>query len=240
MLTNIVIPVHNRLEHARQTFETLLKHTDRSKYFLAIIDDASDRPTELWLNAFHAQYGEQNMLLHRTSEPIGPGACKNLGFELLKNKDVDFFYVSDSDVYFKVGWLEHLKWAYLMNIQMELGYRILGGARHPYHLPNERPTIIVSNQHLIKVAYSELDAQAGFSHFMTIDTFLEFGPYIENSDQRIMASEDFALCQKVKQAGYKVGSVFPEVIIHTGKTNSLGGKGTGHELMLDIPGVFIG
>ena len=62
---------------------------------------------------------------------------------------------------------------------------------------------------------------------MSWDTWDEFGGFDQHA-KGVGQSEDFAVCQKVVKAGYKVGYVSPPVLVVTGLTNTLGEKVPGY------------
>jgi len=62
---------------------------------------------------------------------------------------------------------------------------------------------------------------------------------MRGQEKKISGSEDFAFCQKIVKDGFKVGSIEPEVVIHTGKTNTYQEKATGHETFKEVEGVMI-
>jgi len=90
----------------------------------------------------------------------------------------------------------------------------MGGQNHPFHQPTSAQWIL-GNGKLVK----EYSAIAGTSHMMTWETWNEYGPQVE-TQPGVGASEDFEYCQRIRKAGYRVGAIWPAVIIDTGITQT--------------------
>jgi glycosyltransferase involved in cell wall biosynthesis len=226
MLTNIIIPCHGRAELAEQTIESLYKNTPRDSFTLHVYADAPDPETTAVLTNLRNRY---NFTMYENNEAQGPGWCRNMICRLLTHAKErgQFLYHSDSDIYFMEGWLEALIKAYNA---LHDEVKLFGAGSHPYHLTNqvlERDGVVVHTK----------DAIAGFTAFMDWETWFRYGPYIEFKG--IMGSEDFVFCRKIVDSGSFVASIYPEKIIHCGKTNSNGQLATGHERMVRIEGVKI-
>ena len=245
---DIIIPVLNRPEHTRQTLESLFAHTDRSLYNLYIIDDGSDLETSDLIHDLCAQ-ADVDAYIGRNEVPVGPGAARNLICQFITERSArsEFVYFSDNDVYFKEGWLERLLVIY-KEYADDNKIKLLGGGCHPYQQNNSAiltDISIVTNDgppHNEPGNIGIKNAVSGYSHLLTWKSWDEFGPFDEGSrglEEKTGRSEDWALCQKIIQAGYFVGSIEPEVVIATGKTNTYGKDAVGQETFKDEEGIII-
>jgi len=231
---DIIIPVHNRWEHTKQTLDSLFENTDEGMFELYVIDDRSDPETENGLKAY-----KKISILKRNDIAIGPAASRNEMCEHITKSGgrKEFLYHSDNDVFFKRGWLGAL----LATLDMfeEDGLKLLGGGCHPYLQNNgifSRPEI----QYPYIVGLK--DAVSGYSQLMRWETWDKYGPFSDanrNEEIKIMGSEDWAFCQKIIKDGYKVGSIEPELVIATGKTNTYGKLATGSETFKEVEGVVV-
>lgn len=235
---NVLIPVHNRPEHTRQTLKSLYMNTPADLYDAYIIDDESDSETK----GVIASFNFANIFVHHTA--IGPGACRNELADYITKTSLrhPFLYESDNDVYFKEGWLPTLIKAYKkVNETIAAGkLKVLGGSCHPYLQNKTAFSFQLDDGQMYRIGIK--DAVSGYSQLMTWETWDEFGPFDEsmrNAPEKIMGSEDWAFCQKIIKAGWLVGSMEPEVIIPCGKTNTYGKPATGSETFKEHEGVKI-
>lgn len=225
---NLVMPVHNRWKHTLQSLDSLYKNTDLGLFTLYVVDDKSTDGTRERLEAVQS---EMLFNLALTSENIGPAACRNNVCNLITAQDerLDYLYHTDNDVFFTPGWLDTLIEEYEF---VKHKVKILGGGSHPFHFPFE--DMPCSRVKLIH-------ALAGYSHFMDWDVWDKYGPYSisdEHPDHgRIMGSEDWLISVKVKDDGYHVGAIFPEIVYNTGVTNTYGKPTTGSEHIKTYEGV---
>jgi len=225
MKTNIILPIKNRAALAEQTLQSLYQNTPREDFDLRVYLDGPDPETKAMVIGLQKEYG---FVLHENNESQGPGWCRNIFCKLLTNCPTkgDFLYHSDSDVYFKAGWLDALIKAYKAFPQVKL----FGAGCHPYletNLVLEKDGLTVHTK----------DAIPGFTAFMSWETWEQYGPYIEHKG--IMGSEDWVFCQKIIKDGHYVASIVPELVVHCGKTNSDGNPATGSERMEQIEGIKI-
>lgn len=219
-MVDIIIPIFNRLEHTVQTIQSLLLNTDCSLYRLYVIDD---RSTEAGMWDFLESL-PHDVTVFRNAKNMGPAWSRNYVCDHIENLGAQssYLYHSDNDVYFKPEWLTKLVTAFeLINDEVLL----LGGGCHPYLQNNS--TVVLDG-----VVVGIKDAVSGYSQLMSWETWKKYGPFSDSnkdSDMKIMGSEDWAFCQEIIKDGYKVGSIEPEVVIATGKTNTYGEQATGHE-----------
>jgi GT2 family glycosyltransferase len=247
---DIIIPVHNRPEHTRQTLESLCKNTPHELYNLYVVDDGSDEETQKVLWDFFAAHhsltekpwpNEVHGMVN--SEAIGPARSRNNMCRqiTIDNKRAEYLYHSDNDVFFAPGWLEKLITAIKLRGNV---VKVIGGGCHPY-LQNKE---VLVNEHIKDLSSGELiqigikDAVSGYSQLMTWETWDKYGPFDEGQggqEIKIMGSEDWAFCQRIIKDGFLVGSIEPEVVIATGKTNTYGKPATGVETFKDHEGIMV-
>ena len=105
--------------------------------------------------------------------------------------------------------------------------KIVGGGCHPFLRANNRG---LENTILGAWTMETRDAVSGYSWMLDWQTWYEFG-CLDAVAEGVRQSEDYAYCQKIIKAGYEVGSIVPEVIVHTGITDTFGATPPGSELM---------
>jgi GT2 family glycosyltransferase len=205
---------------AEQTIRSLYENTLKEDFNLFIYLDGANEETYQAVRSL-----EFNFNLWSQTNSMGPGWCRNAICDILTDNEqrAHFLYHSDSDVYFLPSWLDALIKAYETFPQVKL----FGAGCHPYlhtNLVLEKDGLVVHTK----------DAIPGFTAFMDWETWDKYGPYDEHKG--IMGSEDWAFCQRIVKDGFYVASLWPELVIHCGKTNSDGNPATGHELIKEIPG----
>lgn len=234
---DIIIPVFNRLDHTRQTLQSLFRSTNPKFCNLYVIDDCSTDPKiEEFLSEL--QWDVKSTKIFFNKKNIGPGASRNKVCNWITEKKLrsKYLYHSDNDVYFKAGWLKNLIDMYEDSVSE--GIRLLGGGCHPYLRNNA--SFAPNRFRAFRIGVK--DAVSGFSQLMTWKTWDKYGPFDETmrgQKKKIMGSEDWAFCQKIVKGGFKVGSLEPEVVIQTGKTNTYGEPATGPETFKEVEGVMI-
>lgn len=241
---NIIIPIHNRWDHTKQTLDSLIENTDKKLYSLHLVDDFSDfEVKKKILNYFkeHSYYIDTSTVnIHN----IGPGASRNKTCDMLTEKGLrgQYLYHSDNDVYFTKGWLEKLLNCYIIlneSSPHKKKIKIFGGSCHPYLKNN---SVIDGEYRGEFVRLGIKDAVSGYSQLMTWETWDKYGPFDETmrgAKEKIMGSEDWAFCQKIIKDGGLVGSIEPEVVIPCGKTNTYGKLATGSETFKNHEGVNV-
>lgn len=237
---DIIIPVHNRWDHTKQTLDSLIAHTNPDLYTLYVIDDCSEKEVTLKLNEYQ-QHASVSFELFRNSVNIGPGASRNYVCSVITERETrgKYLYHSDNDVYFRAGWLETLIAVFE---GMSKDIKVLGASCHPYLQSKDNMFSQSPYGSVYATTIGIKDAVSGYSQFMTWETWDQFGPFDESMrgrEEKIMGSEDWAFCQKVIAAGYSVGSLEPEVVIPCGKTNTYGKPATGAETFKTHPEALV-
>lgn len=250
-MTNIVMIARDRKKLTQQMLDSLWDNTDADSFNLTIVDDGSD--VAVWDKELDLPRPPEHIGV-TLSEPIGiVGFLRNLGASVTEKHfgRGDYLYFSDNDVYFKPGWLETMLFAmecpYLpggpdavrQTGQRFVLYAVIGGCRHPFHIPSEPSFIINTLKAGVLKAGGEIpleeicrietvDAVAGYSMLMRWGTWDAYGPFDAHA-KGVGQSEDWALCQKAVKAGYKVGYIHPPVLVMCGLTNTAGEKVPGWE-----------
>lgn len=216
-MVNIILIAKDRYKLTKQAIMSLSKNTDPESYNLTFVDDGSIDPFLL-----PAIPGAS---LHIYPSRGIVGLVRNIGADFAERYwgRGDWLYFSDNDVYFHSGWLETMVFA----ISHPETFAVLGGCRHPFHKPAGKWCGFLCKGDK-EVEVCDADAVAGYSMIMSWDTWKTYGPFDQHA-KGVGQSEDFAVCQKVVKAGYKVGYVSPPVLVVTGLTNTLGEKVPGHE-----------
>lgn len=239
-LVDLVIPVHNRLRHTEQTLQSLFENTDFKLFNLYVIDDGSEGFTmNLLEDAFYDKSPDPFIKLFRNEIAIGPGASRNLVTNWITKQGLrsKYLYHSDNDVFFIRGWLDKLLSVIQDPAFENSKLKLLGGGCHPYLQNNNSINLMPG---ILQIGLK--DAVSGYSQLMTWETWDQFGPFDEtmrDAEKKIMGSEDWAFCQKIIKAGFQVGSIEPEVVIATGKTNTYGEPATGSETFKEKEGIQI-
>jgi GT2 family glycosyltransferase len=181
----------------------------------------------------------KNKILWRSTKPRGTGEARN---EVIRMSEEEFgrdkyLYLSDNDVFFYPAFFE--KMIPIFEYAKTLGFKILAGYNHPYHLPIASYPVYGGGTHKI-AEIKEVQAVALQSMLMDWETFDQCGPFEETPVGRVCAGEDVTFGNKIKAAGGKLGVVSPALAVNTGLTNSFGEKIPGWELVQkEIPkGVF--
>jgi glycosyltransferase involved in cell wall biosynthesis len=225
-VTNIVALVQNRPRLTKQMLTSLYKFTDQDSFNLTIVDDGSSEETyQLALDMVSGLGSRKAMLVSFWRSVSILGFLRNIGAQVSEKVfgRGDWLCFLDNDVAVFEGWLARLIEA------MPSGPAVVGGQRHPYH----KPLPAVPGQPILEA----VDAVAGYSMFMSWETWDRFGPFDANA-KGIGQSEDWAFSQRVKKGGGIIGYIHPPVLSHTGLTNSDGKPATGHEAFERFPGLI--
>lgn len=206
----------------RQTLKTLEQNTPM--HFinrLVIVNDCGTYPLP---------YGFPNtelpIVLINNETQLGVGGSKNKAVDIHTQMGRgEYLYMFDGDVYFKEGWVEAIELA-----EHHAGdrFKIIAGGVHPY-----------LQQRLAESAdrITSHDALSGWSWMLTYDTWDKYGKLADNS-LGTGKSEDWEYCQRIRNDGYLVGCVQPQVIAHCGLTNTEGqpipGADVSRELALQV------
>jgi GT2 family glycosyltransferase len=232
--TNIIMLVKGRLRLTMQSINSLYLNTPHDAFYLTIVDDESDEPTHNCIQ--QRLLGMKNYTILRVTQSRGiTGQVRNLGVYWAEKYwgPTRMIYLSDNDVFFTPGWLKKMLDAWVTS--WGLGYRVLAGSTHPFHQWNVAHQIETEAGEVLHLRAH--DAVSGYSHLMHWETWHEYGPLDAHGPGTGM-SEDFAFCQKIVNAGFFVGSLFPEVVYACGLTNTAGDPAVGAHKMTRYKGVI--
>lgn len=218
-MINAVMLVHNRPRLTQQAVDSFLAHTV-SRYRLMIVDDYSSEETSDLLDEYS---GDHVRIVHSRTTKLGPGLARNIG---IKKSDQwgrgDLLYLCDNDCYFLPEWDRRLLAAWLEADRQ--GFKVLGGYCHPYQHTNDRwpvpdcePPLEIHDKFAIGL----------LSWSMRWDTWDQFGVF--DLSPRPNFGEDCAYSTKVREAGFRVGCVWPWVVVNCGLTGSNGVISPGQE-----------
>lgn len=235
---NVIVIVNGRPRLLQQTVGSLLANAQprglfqSGAYTLTIVVDASD-VYDASIGAYVASLGAQDWCcIHHATEPLGVGGAKNRGaFITQAAAEQGIFCLHehvmfcDADLYALPGWNLTLKLALAAWPELAL----LGGWCHPF---------LRSNATVIKggITFEVPDAIPGVCMAMPWTVWNQHTPkeragaFMDNCTGPGQ-SEDWQLCQRVKEAGQSIAAVTPYPMIHCGMINSAGEPACGHEAM---------
>lgn len=207
----------------RQCLESFCAHTSDDATLTVLANAVSVETLRLL-----REFPKADLVVHQ--ESLGGGAVTNRLLDAART-DAPFLYHTASDFYFRPGWLDAL----LLNwpIAEAAGVGLLGAYSHPYHLTTE----VLKGLGGCGIHMKQM-VSAG-SWFMRWLTWDRFGPLSEEHTGLYVGGEDTAFNFKLIEAGVGRATLVPEVVVHTGRTNSAGRPTIGAECMPDIEGVLI-
>jgi len=229
-MLNCVMTVRDRPRLTEQSILSFMAHTDVEAN-LTVVDDGSAPETRDLLRRMALEYPNIAALRNETSRGI-VGAAKNLGVYWSEKYwgRGDWLYLSDNDAYFTPQWAGTLIRAAHGSEIFDI--RLIGGQNHPYHRP------CTSLEHYTVDYYvREYLALAGTSWLMRWDTWDNFGPLDANAPG-VCQSEDAAFCNRIREAGGKVGAICPAVVFDTGIHQTDGKPSPGADIKARVEGVL--
>lgn len=230
-MMNIVMLVKNRPMLTAQALTSLAANTD-VPWNLTIIDDDSGSETRTLLKSF--SWERENVALLRNCKSSGiTGQVRNLGVYWSEKYfgRGDWLYLSDNDVFFTSSWSSTI--IRLFDQVKSFKFAIIGGQNHPYHKP-----IDAAYHPRLPQLVQEFYALAGTSQLMRWETWDKYGPLNCNAPG-VCQSEDSQFCERIRVDGFKIGAIWPHVVIDCSITNSFGKPAIGVEAKTErIPGVI--
>ena len=215
--TAVVIITKNRGKLLHQTIKSLFENTPRELFDLIVVDDGSESTS--YLEELHERGDISHLIL---TNLCSPGACRNMGMEIVKRLGYKYVYHSDNDMYFLPKWIEKCQ----EQLKHHPRIKIIAPYGHPYHLPNgEFEEKEGENFYCYGV-----NACAGNSWYLETETYLKYG-LAENKG--IMCSEDHDFCIRLRKDGFICARFIENKVLHCGISNSSGEPATGAEQMLD-------
>lgn len=211
-MINIVMLAHNRPRLTEQAIASLIRNTT-TKFRLMIVDDYSSSETADMLDEYSDASGDTIRVAHSRITRLGPGLARNIGIRKSEQWGRgEALYLIDNDTFHLPEWDEHLLIAF--EAAKSVGFKILGGYCHPFQQRGK-------NYGTTQVGVvRELEALGLLSWLMDWSTWDSFGPF--DAAVKVNGSEDWAMCQRIRKAGGKVGVLEPGVVINTGLTSSDG------------------
>lgn len=89
----IIMPFLNEDDEPRQTIESIYQTTNRNRFDLIVIDDCSDKPSDL--------RNRKDIRFIRNEKRIGVDACRQLGADLAETPNL---FIIDAHMRFSRGW----------------------------------------------------------------------------------------------------------------------------------------
>ena len=226
-MTSIVMLCQDRFKLTSQALSSLMSHTDRGAFNLTLVDDGSIdfRIRNLLRNASVVQPAS---FIEVEKSDHNLGKLKNLGSAWSALNfgcgPEDWLYLSDCDVYFTEGWLDKL--IKVAEDTERHGFKLWGGQVHPFH----QSTVMVGGCYETGVPYvKEYSVLDGPSWLMRWKTWHEFGPLTMTGGAGPCKSEEYPFCEKLRDAGGRIGVIQPHVVIHTGLTQTDGKDAPGRK-----------
>ncbi|MBE2182237.1 MAG: glycosyltransferase [Anaerolineae bacterium] len=102
-LVTVIIPVFNALDYVKRCLESLILTQTEISYEIVLVDNGSSPETQAWLSSFAQLHANTTLL--RVSSNVGYGAGMNIGSRYGRG---EFFLLSNSDVLFTKGSIQHL------------------------------------------------------------------------------------------------------------------------------------
>lgn len=235
MSINAVMLVKDRVRLTMQAVTTFCKNTE-GDWTLTILDDSeNDDVMKALRPVITSQKRRLSLTAVRTVEDMSGivGRMKDAGtvWSLSDWGTSDWLYLSDNDVYFTPGW--NTKMEKVMLEAEKRAFKLLGGQNHPYHLPLSQRR----GQAPLPDGMHSYLAVAGTSWLMRWPTWERFGP-LEGTAKGVGQSEDTAFCNRIRDAGYRVGAMCPPVVIDTSLTTTDGRPVIGIETKVQEPGII--
>ncbi len=216
-MINIVTLTRNRPRLVQQFLQSLYSTLGHKEFNLTIVDDDSDGPASIILRSFTAS---NLFVLDVWNSGHNLAMLKNLGTNAsaLRWGKGDWLYLGDSDTMFLDGWAKALIGK---AIQSEPGEFVLwGGQNHPFLHPESE----------FNPGLWETKMLDGPSWLMRWETWDRMGG-LRSTAPGPGQSEDSEFCLRVSASGGRIGVLVPNVVLHTGLTNSLGKDIVGRELL---------
>jgi len=212
---NIVMLVKDRPRLTRQALESLVENT-HGPWNLTIVDDDSSPETVYMLWDWRSRNRCIPSIIAAEDKHLGPGRARNFGISLseITYGRTGLLYTTDNDSYHLPGWDKTLLEVWNSPLRRSEGFEAIGGYAHAYQRP------ISQIQATAGHSLNELAALGLFSWLMEWETYDKHGPFEPSTT--INGSEDWAMSQKIRKAGGKVGAVTPALVVNCGVISSDG------------------
>lgn len=227
-MLHIIMLVKDRPKLTKQALNSLYANT-ANVFNLVIVDDASRELPRMEFPAEHCQ-------VLTAKESVGTARSRNAGAVVIAEKfdpkPEDFFYQTDNDAYFKQHWDSALIANFLH--AEKLDFRLLGGYNHPYQHPSgwEHGSRAGVMRGVCGFELHEHYAVGSFSWLMRWSTWMEYGPLPPTRPNAINQGDDVQFGNLLREAGYRIGAIWPHVVLNCGVTDSFGKPSPGAEFTL--------
>jgi len=212
--TAIILITKDREALFAQTVFSLVKNTPKELYDLIVVDDGSEDIIGLM------KLKEEGVISDLVLTNFGsPSKCRNVGAELARKKGYEYLYHTDNDMYFLPGWLEECH-----KVLNKSFITIVGAYCHPFMQKNSDNYIYAME------GFETVDAVSGNSWFISTEDYFDFGL---KETMGIMASEDWEMCQRIRNNEKFVVRLTPHMVLHCGVTNSRGEASVGADVMIE-------
>lgn len=219
-MVNFTLMVRNRLSLTRQALTSLADY-GLDGMTVTVQDDRSEAQISEWVIEWCA---EHDAYYTRNDTPMGTGPLRNRVIRESVNHfgKGDYLAPHDNDTFFTPNWLPKMIDAYEEGWKM--GFRLLGGCGHPFHLP-------ISRWHFASIERTILEVQAipTQSQFMRWSVYDDIGEFCNTPVDKTCQSEDVDWTNKLRAKGFKLGVVYPHLIHATALKNTFGEPGPGWE-----------
>lgn len=228
---------HNR---PRLTLQALRSLGDFDGNTSVLFDNPDNEEMNVTLNTWSCDDSHPFRKVYRVEESRGTGWARNEVIRLSEKEfgRGDYLYLSDNDVYFYPAIFEKL--VPIFEYASTLGFSVLAGYGHPYHLPLNSIPVYGGGREVIS-HIKEVQAIALQSMLMRWETWDKYGPFKETPPGRVCMGEDVDFGNAITKDGGKLGVVDPALLVNTGITNSFGEKIPGWEMVMkETPvGVYV-
>jgi hypothetical protein len=204
--------IHSRPRLTVQAIKTLVKSGSLKDCSLTFLLHRVSQTNMEQMREIEGIYVGCPVQVVKEEREMGTGDLRNLVIEKSEKEfgRGDYIYLSDNDVAHLDGWLPTLidryEWA-----ENFYGFRAMGAYCHPFSQPVELFDGCYSVNHLTTQSW-----------LMRWSTYDQFGRFCSTPAGKVCQSEDVAYSNKIREAGYRVGSLDPPKIVNTGISNSFG------------------
>jgi GT2 family glycosyltransferase len=212
LLFSIVIPTRNRPRQLQKLLGSLAAlEFPRERFEVMVVDDGGDAPLE----SIVAPFATRLPLKTIRREPGGPARARNTGVQAATARYVAFI---DDDCEPQTDWLRSMEKALAENPGTMIGGRTVNGLpSNPYS---------TASQFIINMVYAYYNQNPQDGRFFATNNmalprerFAELGGFDE--DYVTSAAEDRDLCDRWRQAGFKMVYQPGAVIRHSHELNLL-------------------
>ena len=226
-MTSIVLVTKNRHRLLEQALDSLYAGTPQDQFSLTLVDYDSD---DFRVHTILSRYAQKAncALIHLDRFVTSWAHTRNIGVDASSELfgESNYLYLSDNDVYFTPGWLEKL--TCLSSKTTLYGFSLWGGQVHPFHHPTTKFE-----------GYNEYASLDGPSWLLEWPIWETYGP-LTGDKLGACKGADVDFCARLTNHGHRIAVIDPQVVIHTGLTNTDGENSPGYDIRVKakVPGVI--